>query len=228
MEKKQKSLSPLGTRMLERFKDLGLSQTEVARQLGVTQTAVSQIMSRGSTKILHKIATVLKTTIVWLEDGTPPKVNLSYDPPARKPNGGAADGLYTGKVWQMRTSTETLVPVYGPLTNGTPGVLKFTEEYIIEYDPMPPELMNIKNGFKMYVHEDGMEPRHFRGEKISVHPHKPPAVEKDCVLVKKDGSAFIKRYMGETATEYKFMQWNPESNFKVKKTEIIGIYAVIR
>ncbi len=111
MYKRTKLLSPLGTRIQERFSDLGITQEDVATACRITQSAVSQIMARGTTKHLHTIAKVLKTTTEWLADGEGPKSPPVYtqEPTAKS---GMADGEYTG----CRRRTFTLLEEWDKLT----------------------------------------------------------------------------------------------------------------
>jgi phage repressor protein C with HTH and peptisase S24 domain len=121
------------------------------------------------------------------------------------------------------------VPVYGPAAAASPDRILLTEDFIVGYEPRPDELAGIKGGFRMYVGGDSMEPRHFHGEKVSVHPHQFPSIGQDCVIVMaEDGNAIIKRFMGSTDTHYKVMQWNPQKNMAIKKTDVKAIYAVVR
>lgn len=121
------------------------------------------------------------------------------------------------------------VPLYGPAAAAAPDRILITEDFIVAYEPRPDELYGIKGGFRMYVSGDSMEPRHFHGERVSVNPHQFPATGQDCVIVMaEDGNAIIKRYMGTTETHYKVMQWNPQKNLSLKKSDVKSIYTVVR
>lgn len=122
------------------------------------------------------------------------------------------------------------VDVYGPASASSQGIVKFTEEHIVEREERPIELKNIKDGFRMFVAGDSMEPRHFHGEKVSVHPNKYPATGQDCVIVMEpDGNAIIKRYIGRTDSgDYRVMQWNPKKDLIIKKKDVRAIYTVVR
>lgn len=120
------------------------------------------------------------------------------------------------------------IPVYGQAGASSPERVFLTDENIIEWDDMPDSLIGVKGAFKIIVAGDSMEPRYMAGEKADVHPYKTLAVGKDCVIVDADdGNAIIKRYMGETATEYKLAQFNPAKNFTIKKSKVKNIYYVV-
>lgn len=121
-----------------------------------------------------------------------------------------------------------LVPLYGPASAGLEKVY-ISGENVIGERARPPELQGVKGGFRMLIKGDCMEPRHFDGEEVSVHPFKKPAINDDCVLVMEpDGDAQVKRYLGETSKEVRLMQWNPRKEIIVAKKNIRHIYAVVR
>ena len=63
----KKPLSPLAVRIKDRLEKIGQNQTWLAKKMGIKPEAVSQLISRGTTKRVHEIAELLKTTPEWLK-----------------------------------------------------------------------------------------------------------------------------------------------------------------
>lgn len=121
-----------------------------------------------------------------------------------------------------------LIPVYGPAGAGSDERVFHAEGNIIGWDKMPDALIGVKGAFKVLIRGSSMEERYFDGEKAEVHPYKPCIPGKDCVIVSEpEGDILIKRYLGETATEYKVAQLNPPKTFMIKKSKTRAIYYVI-
>lgn len=61
----------IGFRAKERREELRLSQTEVGRACGVTQQAIEKLEAGevNRPRYLDELATILKTTKLWLKDG---------------------------------------------------------------------------------------------------------------------------------------------------------------
>ncbi|HRI77382.1 MAG TPA: S24 family peptidase [Alphaproteobacteria bacterium] len=226
MNTKQKKFSDLGNRMIERMRELGIDQAAVAEACKITQSAVSQILQRGSTKHLSKIAKVLRVNIDWLEDGTGPKEDIIYSQESLDKPYGMSGALYTGKAFKPEPG---LIPVYGPAAAASDDSVMLTGEHIIGYEPCPPALSNVRGAFMMYIAGSSMEPRHYHGERVWVDPWTQPAIGQDCVVVlEEEGNAIVKRYMGREGTDFVLEQYNPPKKLKFKAKEIRAIYAVTR
>lgn len=120
------------------------------------------------------------------------------------------------------------VYVYGPAAAGDPERIALTRDFIVEEIEAPVELEKVRDGFVMYVAGDSMRPKYRSGQMVSVHPYKRPEIEHDCVIVFKDeGNAILKEFAGETETDWKVRQYNPEKVYKIKKTEVRALYAVV-
>lgn len=60
-------MNTVGSRILARLTELGMSQSELARRVGITQPAVANLIKRGGrSSHLHSIARVLETTPDYL------------------------------------------------------------------------------------------------------------------------------------------------------------------
>lgn len=126
-------------------------------------------------------------------------------------------------------NSDDFIPMYGAVSASSPEVVNFTEEYMIEEVPRHPAVQKVKGAFAMQVSGDSMAPRHFPGERVYINPHQVPHVGQDCVIVSDpDGNAILKRFMGESATEWKFSQLNPAKDLTIDKSKVRRIYAVVR
>ena len=79
-------MNTVGSRILARLNELGMSQSELARRVGITQPAVANLIKRGGrSSHLHSIARVLKTTPEYImgktdiSDGDGVSEHLSSD-----------------------------------------------------------------------------------------------------------------------------------------------------
>lgn len=204
----------------------GLNELQWAEKAGVHHNILYQYFSGKSQSISEKsrekLAPIVGLTSEQMKLGV--HANGNNEPHVR--GGRLSDAIHL----QTRNTLLTeSVPVFGPAAASSPDRILITEEYIVGYDPRPIELTGIKDGFRMYVSGNSMEPRHFHGEKVSVHPFQAPSIGMDCVIVmKEDGNAIIKRYMGQTDTHYKLMQWNPRKDLTIKKSDVQKLYAVVR
>lgn len=124
---------------------------------------------------------------------------------------------------------DDMIPVYGPVAGARDGLILFTEEHIVSQEPRPDSLQHVRNGFRMHVSGDSMEPRHYHGELVSVNPNQFPILGQDCVIVQEpEGNALIKRYMGKDDKHFHFEQYNPPKKLKIKAADVRAIYSVVR
>ncbi len=220
-----------GARLQARIKKQGESQKTLANSLDIDQSAISQFVT-GKTqqgRWLYDAAKILETTYEWIMEGAPPedvthknvrpfetRPKIANSQPQRESNLIYPDNVHD------------VIPLYGPASAGSENIY-ITGDNVIGERARPPELQGIKGGFRMLVVGDCMEPRHFAGEEVSVHPFKRPSVNDDCIVVMEpDGNAQLKRYLGESAKEVRLAQWNPKKEITVHKKDIRRIYAVVR
>lgn len=212
-----------GKRVKDRLDELGMSYEEAGRKVGASAGAIFKIVN-GKTKnprFIVELADILGLSVSWLKTGVDREgVGMRHK--------NSEIQLKIEKSFIPPQNMQDVIPLYGPASASSNENIRLTEEFIVGYEIRPPALQNVKDGFMMLVSGDSMEPRMSHGEKLWVHPRQVPAPKDDCVVVfKTEGNAIVKRYMGETETEIKLAQWNPQKNITVKKTEISKIYAVL-
>lgn len=209
----------LEKRVTDKLEELGLSLEYVARKYGVSAGAVFKV-ANGKTKkpgFIVELADILGVSVTWLQRG--------IDGPEEK----------SRKVQPTREEKSSLpylnmldtIPLYGPASAGSEKVY-LTEDSVIGKEPRPPALQGVKGGFMMLVAGDCMEPRMFKGNKLWVHPYDRPLTTDDCIIVmKEDGNASVKEYVGETAIEVKLTQLNPKKNISIKKVDIEKMFVIV-
>ena len=207
-------------RIRERMMALGLNETQLAKLVGTSQPTINRLLKGDveNPSYILELATALNTTVPWLRTGIE---DVRYDQPSAT-TGGFAGAQYKGSF------NNALVPVYGMAAGEGDDHVVYNDHFIVEWAETPTELKGVKGGFRLYVQGASMEPRHYHGELVSVHPYKPPTIGRDCVIIKDDYSCILKRFMGETKNEILLAQYNPAREFSLKKSEIKFIYAVVK
>lgn len=200
----------------------GLSGEALGKKIGVGRAMISKL-EKGQAKItqqyLEKLTSILGVTSDEIigKGETRSNSDVIRHHPAIK----------TAHHSDINPVRGDLMPVYGPVGASPDDRIPLTEEAIMDWKERPEYLKNVKGAFWMYVRGESMLPRYEHGELVAVHPRLPPDVGQDCVIVDDDGGARLKRYLGETDTDWKFKQFNPEQTFKIKKADSVKIYAVL-
>lgn len=122
------------------------------------------------------------------------------------------------------------VPVYGTASAATPGIIRISEEFMVDQALRHPGIAHVKDSFALYVDGDSMSPRRDHGEMIYVHPYKEPMPGQDCVVVENpEGNALYKRYCGKTKDGLNVIlkQFNPAQEFTIPMDRVRKIYSVI-
>ena len=205
--------------------DRGISQDALAKSIGRQKALVSKL-ENGKIKLSQQYLELLAEALSCAPaDLLGPPSFAKSKTLAKRPI-----KIRGGRGVQSLGAVRTYVPVYGPAAAATPDKILITEDFIVDRKPTPEELLHVRDAFVMYVAGESMYPRYKTGEMVSVHPHRPPYVGQDCVLVfHADDNAIVKEYAGESEnkTEWKLKQYNPEKIIKVRKADVRAIYAVV-
>ena len=94
----------------------------------------------------------------------------------------------------------------------------------IDYVKRPTDLENVKDAYAILVGGDSMVPAYEAGDMALVHPHLPPAREKDFIfyhVVPNSGEAeaIIKRMVALNDREWTLRQYNPPQEFKASRAD---------
>lgn len=208
---------PMGDRVRERRKAVGLSQAKLAKavtalgiRLSQTQVAAIENGKVERPRCLPELARVLKTTPEYL-------------------TGSPQDGGQTNEIYGPRPlrdfTAEPMLPVWSVTYGG--GRLN---EWIVTNDPVgsttrPRELRGAVKALAWRVGDDRMSPLCRTGDTVFADPAQPASPGDDCVLAKpisEDPQAYrlvVRHLVGETATTWKIRQFHPDKSYTVLKAD---------
>ena len=185
----------------------GLTQDQLAALAKVSQQVIADIES-GRTREprrLHAIAAALDATVHELDPTVPAQPILGN----------------TGRSGPMVAIGERNLPVYAAAEGGNGAMIVSWEP--IEFTSRPAPLLNIRDGYGIYIVGDSMFPAYEPGDIALVNPHVQPRPHQDAIFFKSkqhDGSeALVKRLLKMTLAEWKVQQWNPQKELILPRSE---------
>ncbi|CAH1665534.1 MULTISPECIES: helix-turn-helix domain-containing protein [unclassified Chelatococcus] len=220
----------------------GMTQAQLAEAVGISQQAVGLIESgrtKAPTTSWKRIAAALDIPLQDLktlmdqakaEDGRikGSHLTLASDSSSRvpAPNAGRAANL-TPMGGVIRT-----IPVLGHAAGGAPGRGFIIMGDIIERVPCPPWLESVDGAYALYVDGESMVPRYFPGERVYIHPHKPPSPNDFVVAqVKRPGDfephGYIKQYKGWDRGMLILHQFNPDEDLEFDGDEVVALHKIV-
>nr|DAH84733.1 MAG TPA: LexA-like protein [Caudoviricetes sp.] len=126
-------------------------------------------------------------------------------------------------------------PVFAAARGGAEGHQIVTFEPI-DYVKRPQFLENVKDAYALYIMGDSMIPAFEQGDMALVHPHLPPARDKNVVLyhvppfTEAEAEAMVKRLVGFDDRDWNLRQYQPAKDFTVTRSDwrychrIVGKY----
>ncbi|QKC72030.1 XRE family transcriptional regulator [Mesorhizobium loti] len=223
--------SPLAERILRRLEATGKSMRSASLEVG-SDALIRNIMTGKSksprAENLEGIAKALGTTAIWLLTGEGPE---SSGEDSRTP--GFQPLIIPGR----ELVGDRNFPVYAAARGGNEGHQIITFE-AIEYVKRPAFLENVKAAYGVYVVGESMLPAFEPGDMALVHPHLPPARDRNVVLYHvppvAEAEAMIKRLVRFDDRDWHLRQHNPpegeEKDFTVSRADwtvchrIVGKY----
>jgi phage repressor protein C with HTH and peptisase S24 domain len=204
----------LGLRLRELRLARGMTMAGLAERIGVSQPAISQWESgrdRPGRDTLQKLAAELGVSSETLEQP-------------------AAGGTAASPLPLVQFPAD--VPVLGTAVGGDSGDFSFNG-MVVDYVRRPHGVAQMRNIYALWVTGDSMAPWNRRGDLIYVTPTRPP-VPGDHVVVElagahahEAGTAMVKLLAGQTPTQFKLRQYNPERDFTVSRTRVKAIHKVL-
>jgi phage repressor protein C with HTH and peptisase S24 domain len=224
----------LTDRIDERLAALGISERKASIS-AVGKPDLIRDIKRGrapSASRLSALAAVLETSTEFLLGDT--------DNPA----GGAAEGVRAIVPPPQEMAQD--IPVYGTALGGEQEVsVEYDGNVAIEQTDLntaevvdrfrrPPNLINRRDIYGLYVAGDSMEPAYESGDGIIVDPKKPASI-RDYVVVylrgKQDGDdaagVLIKRLVRRSASYIELQQYNPPAIFRLSAGEFREVHRVM-
>lgn len=204
----------LGLRLREVRLERGMTMAALAERIGVTQPAISQWESgreRPGRETLQRLAGALGVTAEALAL-----------------RAGAQSATATLSPLQLPAD----VPVLGTAVGGDSGDFSFNG-MVVDYVRRPQGVAQMRNIYALWVTGDSMAPWNRRGDLIYVTPTRPPVpgdhvvVELAGVHAHEAGTAMVKLLAGQTPTQYRLRQYNPERDFTIARTRVKAIHKVL-
>jgi transcriptional regulator with XRE-family HTH domain len=187
----------------------GLTQKGLAERMGLNPAAVNRMLYGRRNIMAEEIPIIEDYLGIHLSLSTPhspaPSIKYSQD---NRPS--AVRGSTT-------LTTPQNLPVYSDAAQKT----------VIDWVVRHPALLGMENAFALYVADESMAPRYFKGELIFLHPHKAPDVNKDCLMILKDGSALLRRLLLKTTETLTVTQFNPPLQQQIATADIQSLYSVV-
>ncbi|MER9164368.1 S24 family peptidase [Mesorhizobium sp. M0715] len=223
--------SPLALRILRRLEATGKSMRSASLEVG-SDAFIRNIMTGKSKSpradTLEALAKALGTTSAWL---------LTEQGPESVADEERTKGFLPQFVPGKELVGDRNFPVYAAARGGNEAHQIVTFE-AIEYVKRPALLEHVKDAYGVYVVGESMIPAFEPGDMALVHPHLPPARDKNVVLYHvppvAEAEAMIKRLLRYDERDWHLRQFNPpegeEKEFSVARADwtvchrIVGKY----
>jgi phage repressor protein C with HTH and peptisase S24 domain len=178
----------------------GKSRAEMARLLGLDSSQVTKTLQGIRRLQRHEYAKLVE----WL--------NLP----------GA-----TGRVGGTVIPLPNMIPLYGWATAASGGELVIAEPYLRGYIPMHPNQQHAKDAFALEVPDVTSSPRYEPGEIIYMAPNRWPSRNQDCVLVTRNGHAWLGRYITRDGTSVTLQQLEPRKDLSFEMDDVEVLHSVV-
>ena len=208
----------------------GLTQRGLAEHMGVNPAAVNRML-HGQRSIMAMEVPLIESYLGVHLDLSAPVVATDIEYKQNPPHSGRR-GFSDAPAQPLHPPSKNaapvqMVPVYGYSASNMQKGLNLSGGEIVDWVVRHPAQYGSTNAFAIYVFSEEMEPRYFRGELIYIHPGRPPEINHDCLIEMKNGDAYIRRFMRQTATKIRAAQFNPAEENDIPKNDIKAIYAIV-
>ncbi|MEQ8748320.1 MAG: S24 family peptidase [Amphiplicatus sp.] len=197
------------------LQETGHTQRELAAHLEVDPAAITRLL-RGERRLRLDEAPKVAAFFGRSQPGP------AYQAPA--PGSGAAFPAPAAE------SGARDLPVYASAQGGPDGM-------IIDYTPIewirrPPGLEGVVDAFAFYVVGDSMVPRFRHGERLLVHPRRPPRPGEDVLLILRDSlgdaaNAMVKTLVARHDDRIVVAQYNPAKQFEVPIADVAELRLIV-
>ena len=122
------------------------------------------------------------------------------------------------------------LPVYASAQGGPEGMI--IDQEPIEWTRRPPALAGVMNAFAFYVVGDSMWPRFRQGERLLVHPRRPPRPGQDVLVILRsaDGAEFnalVKTLKASSEEAIVLEQFNPRKELTFEHDQVDSIFLIV-
>lgn len=189
-----------------------LTQRELAERMGLNPAAVNRMLY-GARKIkIEEIPIIENYLGIKLEIHAPDVMPAFSN---SRPRGFSDQPQETFDVSDIPLPQQVPVRGYDP------------EEKIIDWVLRHPAQFGIKDAFACYMQGEDMVPRYFEGELVYIHPGRPAAPDKDCLIKLISGKILIRRLVARDEVSITVRQFRPEKESRIKNRDIAALYAVV-
>lgn len=193
--------------------DRNIGAIKLAQMAGLGRSAVSDILTgKSGSPRLNTLQAIAESLDLSVDD-------LTTGGGSSQMSARATDS--TGK---------TDMPVYASGLNGKDGMTIRMD--VIEHTRRPDFLEGIPDAFAFYVVEESMEPRFECGERLLVHPRRPPRAGSDVLILFKstggaDIPAMVKRLVSVSRDVVRVRQYNPAREFDIDRKAVENMYKIM-
>lgn len=202
--------------MIKRLlKETGRTQRDLAAHLDVDPAAVTRMLA-GKRRLRLDEAPKVEAFF-----GLPPAATANV---LLRPTGGERDP----------DGAPRDLPVFGSAQGGPDGMRLDYEP--VEWMRRPQALEGVVDAFAFYVVGDSMEPRFRHGERLLVHPKRPPRPGEDVLLILRDEapeaagserSAMVKTLVRRAPHAVTVSQYNPPRQFDIPAENVDGVLLIV-
>lgn len=97
----------------------------------------------------------------------------------------------------------------------------------LDYVARHPLQAGIADAFAYYMPDDTLAPRYYSGEIIYVHPTRPPAPARDCIILHPDGTATLARLVMQSETKIRVQSFVPAKEKDIPRKNVSAMYSVV-
>jgi SOS-response transcriptional repressor LexA len=211
-----------------------LSLAAASRMMGRNTAYLQQYLERGMPTILSEKNRIRLAHILEVDERELREPELQ-EPGAPRPSYAEPPLPPPNARWARPSDAATMarmfrdVPVVGKAQGGPDGIIKFEQENSpIDWTWRPLALVGVADAFGLFVDGDSMTSAGLpHGATVWVHPHRRPAPGDVVVLVKSDGSVYIKRYKKSAGGKVTIEQTDPVKEFHIPQAEVRDLSLVV-
>jgi phage repressor protein C with HTH and peptisase S24 domain len=219
----------------------GWTQAQLADAVGISQQAIGLIESgrtKTPTSSWRRIAAALEIPenemeALINEARTRPRpayghLSLASDSSSRLPRANV--GRMVGLAHQDHGNKT--IPVLGHAAGAAPGRGYIIMGDVIERVACPPWLESVEGAYALYVDGTSMVPRYYPGERVYVHPHKPPSPG-DFVVAQvqarddAEPHGYVKQFKGWDGDLLVLHQFNPDSPVEFSAKDVLALHKIV-
>ena len=121
---------------------------------------------------------------------------------------------------------QNAVPVFGIEQKDGGGIL-LDHDKPVDWVSRHPSQNGLDGAFAFYIFADDMQPRYFPGELVYLHPGRPPARNRDCLIKFNDGQALVRTFLQRDGQNIVVRQYNLPNDTTISMDGVEAIYSVL-